>query len=78
MRTTIDLPDDLHQIVSSLAQHRRVSLSHSAVELMRRGLGLSVDEGASALIARHSVTGLPVLATTRVITPDDVKALDDE
>lgn len=78
MRTTLDLPDDLHRIVLSLAAHTRSSLSHTAAQLMRRGLALPANEGAAMGFSLHQVTGLPVLALPRPITPEDVKALDDD
>ena len=77
MRTTIDLPEDLHRIVTSLATHSRSSLSHTASELIRRGLALAPQPTATAY-ALHPTTGLPVVASSRVITPEDVRALDDE
>lgn len=79
MRTTLDLPDDLHHIMLSLATHTRSSLSHTAAQLMRRGLALPAHEGAGdrPAFSLHPVTGLPVLAMSRPITPEDVLALDD-
>ena len=79
MRTTLDLPEDLHRIVLSLAAHTHSSLSHTAAQLMRRGLVMPADAGAGAgpAFSPHPVTGLPVLALSRAITPEDVKALDD-
>jgi hypothetical protein len=76
MRTTIDLPDDLHRIVTSLATHTRSSLSQTAADLIRRGLALPGRDPPA--IATSSITGLPVLHSSRPITPEDVKALDDE
>lgn len=80
MRTTVDLPEDLHRIVSSLAVHTRRSLSLTAVELIRRGLGAAVPTEASreAAMVMSAKTGLPVIRLPRVVTPEDVKALEDE
>jgi hypothetical protein len=79
MRTTIDLPDDLHRIVTSLATHSRSSLSRTAADLIRRGLELPGRDVVDASAFETSpVTGLPVLRSPRPITPDDVQALDDE
>jgi hypothetical protein len=79
MRTTIDLPDDLHHIVSSLALHQRASLSQTAAALIRRGLAASSGTaGEVTQLAAHAVTGLPVITSPRTITPQDVLALDDE
>lgn len=78
MRTTIDLPDDLHRIVTSLATHTRSSLSQTAADLIRRGLALPTRDADAPAVSTHAVTGLPVLQSSRSITPEDVKALDDE
>lgn len=78
MRTTVDLPDELHRIVISLALHTQRSFSHTAAELMRRGLSAPVAAtGVAAGWVVNPVTGLPLLNTARVITPEDVKALED-
>ncbi len=80
MRTTVDLPEDLHRIVSSLALHTRRSFSATAVDLMRRGLeASSAGAGeAPAIVSRSAATGLPTVRLPRPVTPDDVKALEDE
>ena len=78
MRTTLDLPDDLHRIVVSLATHTRSSLSHTAAELMRRGLAMPALQRGGAAFSMHPVTGLPVLPLERRVTPEDVKALEDD
>jgi hypothetical protein len=78
MRTTLDLPDDLHHIVTSLALHQRASLSQTAVQLMRRGLALGGLAPGELAPVPHAVTGLPVLTSSRAITVEDVQALDDE
>jgi hypothetical protein len=79
MRTTVDLPEDLHRIVSSIALHTQRSLSQTVAELMRRGLSaqLRVADGSDR-VAIHPRTGLPVVRASRTITPEDVRALDDE
>ena len=82
MRTTIDLPEDLHRIATSLARHNRRSLVQVVAELMRRGL----EAPAAGRVAEpkgvyriDEETGLPVITgTTRVMTDDDVQALEDE
>lgn len=80
MRTTIDLPDDLHRIATSLAHHTGRSLGQTVAELMRRGLAADAGRVADAPAAYvvHPQTGLPVVASQQPITSDDVKALDDE
>jgi hypothetical protein len=78
MRTTIDLPDDLHRIVTSLATHRHSSLSQTAAELIRRGLEWPGRDAKVPRLKLSKSTGLPVLQSVRTITPEDVKALDDD
>ena len=78
MRTTIDLPDDLHRIVTSLATHTRRSISSTAVDLMRRGLvqaGVSADHAA---VHVHASSGLPVVHLAGTVTPEDVATAEDE
>ena len=81
MRTTIDLPADLHQAVSSIAAHARKSMNQTVADLIRRGLAqppLPEDAaGVSGLrIDKH--TGLPLIRSPRPITAEDVRALEDE
>lgn len=78
MRTTIDLPDDLHRIAVALARHNRRSLSGTVAELMRRGLESRAAEVPAPAYPVDDGTGLPVVRSNRPITPEDVKALDDE
>ncbi|MEY7974299.1 antitoxin [Saccharomonospora xinjiangensis] len=74
MRTTIDLPDDLHRQAQSIARDSSRTLSEIVAELMRRGLG----QGKPAETTRSSRTGLPVVSLGRVITTEDVRSLEDE
>jgi hypothetical protein len=82
MRTTIDLPDDLHLIITSLARHTGRSLGQTVAELLRRGLTAPQQANrvseATAVYQLHPMTGLPVVASRQPVTDDDVKALDDE
>ena len=75
MRTTLDLPDDLHRVLTSMATHSRRSLSQTAVDLIQRGLATPAQAGLR--LKTHPKTGLPLLQTARPITPEDVKALED-
>lgn len=81
MRTTIELPDDLHRIATSLARHSKRSLGQIVAELMRRGLEVSTSRiGESQAVYRiDDETGLPViLGANRIMTDDDVSVLEDE
>ena len=74
MRTTIDLPEDLHQQAMAIARDTAQSLSQTVAELMRRGLGY----GRIPELERSERTGLPVVRLGRTITSEDVRALEDE
>jgi hypothetical protein len=74
MRTTIDLPDDLHRQAVSIARDTSRSLSETVAALMRRGL----SQGLKGEVARSAVTGMPIVHLGTVITTDDVRELDDD
>ncbi len=81
MRTTIDLPTDLHNAVTSIAAHSRKSMNHTMAELIRRGLAnpsLTVDSAAKPGMRIDKRTGLPLIRSARPVTADDVRALEDE
>lgn len=73
MRTTIDLPGDLHRLASSIARDEGMTLSETVSRLIRRGL-----EGPSGLAAPDDDSGLVFVRLGRPITSEDVRALDDE
>jgi hypothetical protein len=74
MRTTIDLPTDLHAQLMSLARDRRQSLSHTTAELLYRCLGH--DQGAR--VAVDPASGQTLLYLSRPITEQDVRCLEDD
>ena len=74
MRTTIDLPEDLHRLLLSVAHDRRETLSQTAGSLLRRAL---MPEG-NVTVQREPRTGLPVVSLGRVVTREDVRSLEDE
>lgn len=74
MRTTIDLPDDLHQRAKAIARDTDRSMSATVADLIRRGLE---RDGAGA-VATDPVSGLPLVTLGRVVTSDDVRAADDD
>lgn len=73
-RTTVDLPDDLHAQVVAIARDTHRTLSETVAFLMRRGLG----EGRPSALAHSAITGLPVVRVGRVITTEDVRALEGD
>jgi hypothetical protein len=74
MRTTVDLPADLHAQVVAIARDTHRTLSDTVAMLMRRGLG----ENRPAELTRSSATGLPVVRLGRMITTEDVRSLEDD
>lgn len=74
MRTTIDLPADLHKQAVAIARDTSRSLSETVADLMRRGLG----EESTLSKGRSAATGRPVLHLPRTITSEDVRSLEDD
>lgn len=74
MRTTIDLPEDLHRLAVGIARDQKISLSEAVALLIRRALG----SPGGAELATSARTGIQVIRLGRAITEEDVRALDDE
>jgi Arc/MetJ family transcription regulator len=74
MRTTIDLPDDLHRMTKAIARDQGQTLSETVASLLRRALG----EGQVPQLQRASASGLPSVRLGVPITSEDVRSLDDE
>ncbi|MCM6776502.1 antitoxin [Nocardia sp. CDC159] len=75
MRTTIDLPEDLHRQALAIARDTHRTLSETVADLVRRGLGQGSGE---TQWGRSEKTGLPTISVGRVITSEDVRSLEDE
>lgn len=73
MRTTIDLPDDLHERAKRIAHDSSRTLSETVADLIRRGL----ESRPGTAMAYSTRTGLPVVSIGHVVTTDDVRSLDD-
>jgi len=54
MRATVNLPDDVYEAARSLAHSRGVSLGDAFADLVRMGLGMSRQVGASEALFRNS------------------------
>lgn len=75
MRTTLDLPPDVHEELRRLAFERRTTLSKVAAELLAAGLARDAD----VLLNVHSETGVRTVEFGRgPISERDVRAGDDE
>ncbi|MGO9034103.1 antitoxin [Mycobacterium sp.] len=75
MRTTIDLPDDLHKQALAIARDTHRTLSETVADLIRRGLGAGSTAAAISVDPR---TGLPLVSVGTVVTSEDVRSLEDE
>ena len=76
MRTTVDLPDDLHAIATAIARDRHQSLSRTIVELLRKALERESPENVELEI--DELTGFPIIRIGRPVTTEDVLRLEDE
>jgi hypothetical protein len=75
VRTTIDLPEDLHRLTTAIARDAGTTLSETVTRLLRTALA---TPGPSR-VTTSPVTGLPVISLGRgPVTSEDVRALDDE
>lgn len=76
MRTTVDLPPEVHDRAKRLADERRQSLSATLADLTIRGLA---SLGEPAMVSTDPVSGLPTLTLGHRVTAAEVaEALDDE
>ncbi len=74
MRTTIDLPQDLHEIARSIARDRSQTLSEAVADLLRRGL----SRDATLRVETDPLTGFLVLHGTGPVTSDDVREFEND
>lgn len=72
MRTTVDLPEDLHALARQLAHDTNRSMSEVIAALIRDGLAV---ESRSTTASRR---GFPVVTVGHPVTSQDVRSLDDE
>ena len=75
MRTTIDLPDDLHQLARQIAHESDRSMSEVVTELIRLGLQ---PNAARTVAPVTGPRGLPTVQLGRPVTSADVRSLDDD
>lgn len=71
MRTTVDLPDDIHDLARELAHQQNRTMSDVLTELIRMGLTPS-EPGLP------SPTGMPTISVGRTVTAEDVRSLEDD
>ncbi len=73
MRTTIDLPEDLHSLARELAYQQKKTLSQVITELIR-----SATRTEAGPRIETSPSGRLVVHLGRPITEEEVKSLEDE
>ncbi len=74
MRTTIDLPEDLHSLTTAVARDAGTSLSETVASLLRAALGAP----GPFTLSISPITGLTVFSNGRTVTSEDVRSLEDE
>jgi len=75
MRTTIDLPEDLHRAATLAARDRRQTLSRTVSDLLRSALA---GEHRDVAVEIDPDTGLPVMRLGHRVTAEDVAEAQDE
>ncbi len=73
VRTTITLPDDLHEQARGLSRDLGKSLSETITLLLRRAMG----QHHAPDVHMDQETGLPVVTIGRPVSAQDVRDLDD-
>lgn len=74
MRTTVDLPEDVHRVATSIARDAGTSLSETIAQLLRTALGTP----GPVRVSTSTRTGLRVASLGRVVTSEDARSLDDD
>jgi len=73
MRTTVNLPDDVYDVVRSFAEAKRVSLGDAVAELVRKGLRTESRPRTPGLFPTFAVP-----RGTGAITLEQTLAAEDE
>ena len=74
MRTTVDLPEDIHRVVSAIARDSGGSLSDTLTRLLRAAL----TAPGPVRVSTSPRTGLQVASIGRAVTSEDVRSLEDD
>lgn len=74
MRTTVDLPVELHRAITLIARDRHQTLSRTVESLVRSAL--AGDDHTTIEVDPES--GLPTVRIGRRITAEDVAAIEDD
>lgn len=74
MRTTLELPDDLHQQAKAIAETSQRPMGVVVAELIRRGLRHNTPAPATGHSNR---SGFPTMNLDHPVTAEDVRSLED-
>jgi negative regulator of replication initiation len=74
MRTTVDLPEDIHRVAAAIARDSGSSLSDTVTRLLRAALSAP----GPVRVTTSARTGLRVASIGRVVTSDDVRSVEDD
>jgi hypothetical protein len=74
MRTTVDLPEDIHRIAVAIARDSGSSLSETIARLLRVALAAP----GPVRVTTSARTGLQVASVGRAVTSQDVRSLEDD
>jgi hypothetical protein len=74
MRTTVDLPEDIHRVAAAIARDSGSSLSDTITRLLRAAL----TAPGPVRVTTSARTGLRVASIGRVVTSDDVRSVEDD
>jgi hypothetical protein len=74
MRTTVDLPEDIHRVAAAIARDSGSSLSDTVTRLLRAAL----TAPGPVRVTTSARTGLRVASIGRVVTSDDVRSVEDD
>lgn len=77
MRTTININDDLFEIVRSTAHQNRKGIGATIQALIERGLSQPGETFEPATYELDELTGFPLIASKCPVTIEDVRSLED-
>ncbi len=75
MRTTVDLPPDLHALARELAHQQKKTMSQVITDCVRSALGIAPEEAPRV---ETTPSGWPIVKLGRPVTAEDVRSLEDE
>ena len=78
MRTTINLDDDLFELVRSMAHQNRKGIGVTVQALIQRGLRSPTGNTDSNNKEVDELTGFPVFSSKMPISLEDVRSLEDD